>query len=160
MNRNLTRLLFAAGSLVIAQAVHAQSLFDPRPADPHVRTAPQKPFVPKTSPKPEAAEPALADPPYQSRLDRLSEILGALHYLRPLCQPAEKGIWRTHMLELLDAENPTEQRRERMIGAFNRTYSGFRENYRKCNASAKLAGERYREEGIRLSRDLTSRFTD
>lgn len=126
--------------------------------------APRRAPLQRAAPPPKAAPqqpiPQLADPPYQSRLDRMSEILGALHYLRPLCHPEEKTIWREHMLSLLEAENPTQARHDRMIGAFNRTYGGFKENYRTCNASAKLAGERYREEGVRLARDLTSRFTD
>ncbi|MES2906652.1 MAG: TIGR02301 family protein [Pseudomonadota bacterium] len=120
---------------------------------------------PKAPPKPKAALEAapaasLTDPPYQSRLERLSEILGALHYLRPLCVANEKQEWRELMLQLLDAENPSPERRDRMIGAFNNAYRGFSENYRRCTAAANLAGKRYREEGIRLARDLTSRFTD
>lgn len=151
----LAALIFACAC---AQDTRAQ-FFDnvlPIQPQPMQRRVP----APKIVPKPAAPAAPLADPPYQSRLDRLSEILGALHYLRPLCYPQEKNAWREDMLSLLDAENPTQARRDRMITAFNRTYNGFKENYRICNASAKLAGERYREEGAKLSRDLTSRFTD
>jgi uncharacterized protein (TIGR02301 family) len=161
MNRARFRSLMIIFSLAFAQSAAAQFFDD---IFPDQRPMPRRPPVQRTvpAPKPAAPQPAveLADPPYQSRYDRLSEILGALHYLGPLCHPEEKTIWREHMMALVEAENPTQARRDRMNGAFNRSYSGFQENYRTCNASAKLAGERYREEGIRLSRDLRSRFTD
>ena len=121
------------------------------------------PKATKPAAKPSAAPAApvvLPDPPYQKRMERLSEILGALHYLRPLCVKGEDQSWRQLMLNLLEAENPTTSARERMIAAFNQTYRGFHENYRKCTPSARLAGRRYRDEGVKLSRDLTSHFTD
>jgi uncharacterized protein (TIGR02301 family) len=162
MNSTHFRILMIVVSLGFTQAAMAQFFDDLFPDQrqepqrlPRMRVAPQ----PK-APPPQQPAPQLADPPYQSRLDRLSEILGALHYLGPLCYPEEKSIWREQMLSLLDGENPTQTRRDRMTGAFNRAFSGFKENYRTCNPSAKLARERYREEGARLSRDLTSRFTD
>ncbi len=121
------------------------------------------PKVVKPAIKPNAAPAApvvLPDPPYQKRMERLSEILGALHYLRPLCVRGEDQSWRQMMLNLLEAENPTTSARERMIAAFNHTYRGFHENYRKCTPSARVAGRRYRDEGVKLARDLTSLFTD
>src|SRR6266542_3498208 len=42
--------------------------------------------------------------PYESDLQRLSEILGALHYLRDICGAREGQIWRNEMQALLDAE--------------------------------------------------------
>jgi uncharacterized protein (TIGR02301 family) len=148
MNTSCQRILIALFSLCLLNPSLAQTLRKQQ------TRASQKLAIQQQLP------PELADPPYQSRLDRLSEILGALHYLGPLCRPEEKGLWRESMLQLLENENPTQARRDRMIGAFNRAYSGFKESYRSCNASAKLAAERYREEGIHLARDLTSRFTD
>lgn len=138
--------------------------FEPAPEfiqRPPAQKPKEKPKAEQPKPKEEANKPALLpDPPYQSRLERLSEILGALHYLRPLCVPGETQTWRDLMLNLLAAENPTPAARERMIASFNHAYKGFRENYRSCTPSAKLAGSRYRTEGIKLSRDLTSLFTD
>lgn len=136
----------------LAQPVSAQML--------RARIHPSATLKSPQDPKALSAPDALPDPPYQSRLDRLSEILGALHSLRPLCIPTEKTVWRENMATLLEAENPDPERRERMINRFNKAYSGFRETYRTCTAAARLAGDRYREEGMRLARDLTSRFTD
>jgi uncharacterized protein (TIGR02301 family) len=160
MNRVLRSLMFAL-PFVFAQTADAQFFEN---TFPDRREAPRRVPPQRAAPSPKAAPqqsaPELADPPYQSRLDRMSEILGALHYLTPLCYPEEKNIWRGHMLALIDAENPTQARHDRMIGTFNRSYNGFKENYRTCNASAKLAAKRYSEERIRLSRELISRFTD
>ncbi len=39
-------------------------------------------------------------------LTRLSEILGALHYLRGICGSSEGNRWRTEMQALIDAEAP------------------------------------------------------
>ena len=56
------------------------------------------------------ALPATAQPsgasdtrPYDERLLRLSEILGAVHYLRELCGANDGQAWRDRMRELTDA---------------------------------------------------------
>ena len=43
------------------------------------------------------------DPPYEQDLMRLSEILGALHYLRPLCGAPDGTLWRDEMQALIEA---------------------------------------------------------
>ena len=40
--------------------------------------------------------------PYDERLMRLSEILGAVHYLRELCGANDGQLWRDRMKELMD----------------------------------------------------------
>ena len=45
--------------------------------------------------------------PYDERLMRLSEILGAVHYLRELCGANDGQVWRDRMKELMDAEGST-----------------------------------------------------
>ena len=54
-----------------------------------------------------AGIPAQAAPtdnkPYDDRLFRLSEILGAVHYLRELCGAEEGQLWRERMSELVEA---------------------------------------------------------
>ncbi len=49
--------------------------------------------------------------PYDDRLFRLSEILGAVHYLRELCGADEGQLWRQRMSELLQAEGYSALRR-------------------------------------------------
>src|ERR1044072_2622632 len=69
-------------------------------------------------------------PAYEADLQRLSEILGALHYLRDLCGAREGMAWRNEMQALVDAEAPSGERRERLIGSFNRGYCGFLQTLR------------------------------
>lgn len=99
-----------------------------------------------------------ADPPYDAALLRLSEILGALHYLRPLCGAAEASLWRDQMQGLLDDEAPSPERRTRLTAAFNRGYAGFSALYRTCTPAATVAIDRYLIEGSRLAREVTTRY--
>lgn len=99
-----------------------------------------------------------ADPPYEPQMQRLSEILGALHYLRPLCGADEKQTWRAQMEALLAAEEPTGRRRERLIDRFNIGYSGFAAIYRTCTPAAAVLAEKYQKEGAQIARDITTRY--
>lgn len=101
---------------------------------------------------------AEGDPPYEESLVRLSEILGALHYLRPLCGAEEPTLWRDQMEALLAAEEPPPERRGRIVNAFNHGYSSFAALYRTCTAAAATAVERYMSEGARLTREITNRY--
>jgi uncharacterized protein (TIGR02301 family) len=106
-----------------------------------------------------AAQPAKpAEPaPYEKDMQRLGEIMGALHYLRPLCGAEDGAVWRDKMNELMAAEGGPIERRERLAGAFNSGYSGFQLTYRTCTPSAKVVVERYLTEGAKLSRDISTR---
>jgi uncharacterized protein (TIGR02301 family) len=96
-------------------------------------------------------------PPYEKDLRRISEILGALHYLRPLCGADDGPAWRDKMRELIDAEGGPPDRRERLAGAFNEGYNGFQLTYRTCTPSADLAVRRYLAEGAKLTREIATR---
>jgi uncharacterized protein (TIGR02301 family) len=98
--------------------------------------------------------------PYESDLQRLSEILGALHYLRDLCGAREGQIWRNEMQALVDAEAPTGERRERLVTSFNRGYRGFQQTYRTCTPAAGYAIRRYLDEGSKIARDITARYAN
>lgn len=99
-----------------------------------------------------------APPPYEADLMHLAEILGALHYLRPLCGAPEGTRWRDEMQALIDAEQPSDKRRGQIIASFNRGYSSYGEVYRACTDSAAMASRRYLDEGARLSRDIAARY--
>jgi uncharacterized protein (TIGR02301 family) len=107
---------------------------------------------------PARAEDAAA--PFDGDLQRLAEILGALHYLRGICGNNEGGKWRNQMQALIDAETPSGDRRARMIAGFNRGYNGFQQTYRTCTPAATVAIRRYIEEGSKISRDLTARYAN
>ena len=98
--------------------------------------------------------------PYESDLQRLSEILGALHYLRDICGAREGQVWRNEMQALVDAEAPSGERRERLVASFNRGYRGFQQTYRTCTPAADYAIRRYLEEGSKIARDITARYAN
>lgn len=98
--------------------------------------------------------------PFDGQLERLSEILGALQFLRGICGAKEGQEWRDEMQALIDAETPTGPRRSRMVAAFNRGYRGFQQTYRTCTPAAEYAIRRYLEEGSRVAHDITSRFAN
>ncbi|MDX3927314.1 MAG: TIGR02301 family protein [Shinella sp.] len=97
--------------------------------------------------------------PYDERLERLSEILGAVHYLRNLCIGKGEDAWRNNMQQLLDLEARNESgRKERLTAAFNRGYRSFASVYTSCTPPAVVAEERYRNEGATLASEITARF--
>lgn len=98
--------------------------------------------------------------PFDADLQRLAEILGGLHYLRDICGAREGQTWRNEMQALVDAETPSGERRERMIASFNRGFSGFAQTYRTCTPAADLAIRRFLEEGAKIARDVTARYTN
>lgn len=98
-----------------------------------------------------------AESPFENDLMRLSEILGALHYLRNLCGESGQD-WRARMEALLEAENPDEARRAKLTASFNRGYRGFETTYTTCTGSALTAISRYMKEGEALSRDTATRY--
>lgn len=107
------------------------------------------------------AGPVAADnavPPYESELLRLAEILGAVHYLRGLCEADEGQTWRALMEALIDAENPSEERRANLTARFNRGYRGFEQSYHVCNQTAVSLIERYMEEGAGIAQQIASRY--
>lgn len=100
-----------------------------------------------------------AAPPYDGDLMRLAEILGALHYLRPLCGvAAEAQRWRSEMQALIDTEQPSEGRRAKIIASFNRGYSSYAEVYRSCTPAARVAVDRQLDEGAKLAHDIVVRY--
>lgn len=98
--------------------------------------------------------------PFDGDLQRLSEILGALHYLRAVCGANDGPKWRNEMQALIAAEAPSGERRDRLVASFNRGYRGFQETYRTCTPAADLVIRRYLEEGSRIAREITARYAN
>ena len=107
---------------------------------------------------PARAEVAAA--PFDASLQRLAEILGALHYLRAVCGANEGQKWRNEMQALIDAEVPSGERRQKIVASFNRGYRGFQQTYRSCTPAADIAIRRYLDEGARIARDITARYAN
>jgi len=98
--------------------------------------------------------------PFDGDLQRLSEILGALHYLRGLCGAKEGAKWRNEMQALIEAETSAGERRARIVASFNRGYRSFQQTYRTCTPAADFAIRRYLEEGSKISREITARYAN
>jgi uncharacterized protein (TIGR02301 family) len=98
--------------------------------------------------------------PYDANLQRLAEILGALHYLRGICGANEGQKWRNQMQALVDAEAPSGDRRTRMVTAFNRGFRIFQQSYRTCTPAADLVIRRYLDEGSKIAREVTARYAN
>ncbi len=95
--------------------------------------------------------------PYDEKVQRLAELIGALHYLRNLC--GETGNdWRLSMENLLAAEKPEGERRKRYIASFNRGYRSFASVHTSCTATSMEAISLYMKEGEALSREIVVRF--
>ena len=92
--------------------------------------------------------------PYDQKLYRLSEILGAVHYLRELCGSNDKQLWRQKMQELLDSEGTSALRRDNLSRRFNRGYRGYSRTYRGCTSSAQGTIERFLKEAITITDEL------
>ncbi len=108
-----------------------------------------------------AAPPAEGPPPpYEPQLLRLSEIMGALSYLQPLCgaSGAARAPWRAEMENLMNAENAGPSRREKLAGAFNRGLRGYEFSYHACTPSARLVSARFLDEGARIAHDISTRY--
>jgi uncharacterized protein (TIGR02301 family) len=129
----------------------------PRSAGPKPPAQAALPNQPTGPPPPSVQnEPA----PYDPDLQRLSEILGALHFLRGICKSDEGQKWRDEAQALIDAEAPAGNRHDAMVASFNRGYRGFAQSYRTCTPAADLIVHRYLAEGAKIARDITARYAN
>ena len=102
-----------------------------------------------------AAAPAGKDQkPYDERLMRLAEILGAVHFLRELCGANEGQYWRERMEELMRAEGSSALRQARLTRVFNQGYRNFARTYTTCTPTAQTAITRFLAEGAQISDGL------
>jgi uncharacterized protein (TIGR02301 family) len=101
-----------------------------------------------------SAAPSGDQRPYDARLMRLSEILGAVHYLRELCEHKDGMRWRNSINELVKTEGTTALRRATIARRFNLGYRSYRRTYRNCTPSAKNTIARFFKEAIEISQGL------
>jgi uncharacterized protein (TIGR02301 family) len=116
--------------------------------------APAAPPTPPAAPAP--AEPA--PPPYEPQLLRLSEIMGALAYLRDICGAHDADAFRAKMTALLSAEATTDVRKERLAGAYNHGFQGYALTYRACTPGAQTVIARFLDEAAKIAKDLAGRY--
>ena len=133
----------------------------PRPGRnlPPQQLQPRAPPPVQPQPQPQAP-PQPASAPYDHDLQRLAEILGALHFLRGICGSNEGQKWRNEAQALIDAEAPAGERHDQMVASFNRGYRAFQQSYRTCTPAADFAVRRYLDEGARIAREITARYAN
>jgi uncharacterized protein (TIGR02301 family) len=116
----------------------------------------------QSAPRPQSQNQAPAQepppPPYEPQLLRLSEILGALSWLREICGDKDGEQWRSSMRALMEAEASTEARRQRLAGAYNRGFRNYETLHRACTPNAEIIIERFLDEGGKLANEVTNRF--
>ncbi|MGL4811932.1 MAG: TIGR02301 family protein [Beijerinckiaceae bacterium] len=140
-------LLLMAMPAAILLATNLPALAQQRPRSPPAA----QPATPPPAPEP-------PPPPYEPPMLRLAEIMGALSFLEDLCQTGDGARWQERMQALIETEDASPARRERLAGAFNRGFSGFSDIYRTCTPSARQAMERYTREGATLAADIANRY--
>jgi uncharacterized protein (TIGR02301 family) len=149
-----------------AAAARSQTWLLPQPPpkaqpQPPPQAKPQVPGQPAASPQTQPnASPRITSAPYDRDLQRLSEILGSLHFLRGICGANEGEKWRAEAQTLIEAEAPTGERHDLMIASFNRGYRSFQQSYRTCTPAADFAIRRYLDEGAKIARDITARYAN
>ena len=126
---------------------------------PRAKSRPPGDDLPPIVPRESTAPPPPDDRPYDDKLMRLAEILGAIHYLRELCGASEGQVWREQMKEILRNEGTTAVRRAKLVNAFNDGYRGYRRTYRTCTQSATLATNRFGTEGATIAAALAQNST-
>ncbi len=154
--------MLAGGAVAWSPPAAAQFFWSPfmrggQPAQrPKARPKPKPPGddLPPIVPKQSSAPPLPDDRPYDPKLLRLAEILGAVHYLRELCGAQEGQLWRNQMKEVLRFEGSTAIRRAKLVNKFNDGYRGYRRTYRTCTSSASLAINRFLTEGSQITGGL------
>jgi uncharacterized protein (TIGR02301 family) len=161
----LLAALFGAAwvSMVLVSTAEAQFFWwldQPKATPkPRARAKPPGDDLPPIVPRESTAPPPPDDRPYDDKLMRLAEILGAIHYLRELCGAAEGQVWREQMKDILRNEGTTAVRRAKLVNAFNHGYRGYRRSYRTCTQSATLATNRFSTEGATIAAQLAQNAT-
>ena len=155
--------LLAAASMAFAPVAEAQFFnwfnSEPAPRPRPVRPKPPGDDLPPIVPRESTAPPPPDDRPYDGKLMRLAEILGAIHYLRELCGAQEGQLWRDQMKEILKNEGSTAVRRAKLVNSFNDGYRGYRRTYRTCTQSATFATARFSTEGAHIAASLAQGST-
>lgn len=92
--------------------------------------------------------------PYDEKLMRLSEILGAVHYLRELCGQNDKQQWRDRMREIVEGDGGSALRRAMLARSFNNGYRSYSRTYQSCTPTAQTAIGRFLAEGSQIADGL------
>lgn len=79
---------------------------------------------------------------YEKKMNRLSEVLGALQFLENLCNKKEP-YWRNYLEQLIKFQQATVEQKTQRIEFYNYGYQSLKENYTTCTSTALLAEKKY-----------------
>ncbi len=112
----------------------------------------------KPPPAPAPAPTRSEAPPNEAALLRLSEMMGALAYLRDLCREGDGAGFRSEIAKLISADPRTQTEKDQLAGAFNRGFDSYRLSYRVCTSNARTAIAAYLAESQRLAKQVATRY--
>ena len=74
--------------------------------------------------------------------------------------PDAVADWRAEMADLITLDQPDDDRRQRLAGAFNSGYEAYARLYRACTVSADEALTRLLVEAEKTARDIHTRYAE
>ncbi len=119
----------------------------------------RRPAPPPTPPPKEEAAPEPPPAAYEPDLLRLAEVIGTLSYMTALCTQPGSDTWPQRITQLIEAEGTTPQRKERLAGAYNRGYLGHQSTHRACTDRSRQVIDRMLQQGQRLTREISTRYS-
>jgi uncharacterized protein (TIGR02301 family) len=112
----------------------------------------------KATPAPKPAPTRSEAPPYEADLLRLSELMGALAFLRDLCRDGDGAGFRSEIAKLIEADSSPQEEKNQLAGAFNRGFDTYRLSYRVCTSNARVTIAAYLSESQRLAKEVAARY--
>ncbi len=101
--------------------------------------------------------PAAAAPPSAGDdLGQLAAVLGQSHALRQACRGPDDMYWRERMQRLIEAQDPSDELRQRLTSAFNDGFARARAGKPGCTPAIRQQAARSAERGRQLALSLAS----
>jgi uncharacterized protein (TIGR02301 family) len=94
--------------------------------------------------------------PMENGLERLAEILGAVHHLREVCGANEGALWRNKMIDMMNTAALGAEQRQAMIAHFNDAYYQARAAFPDCSTKAAAKANSLFDEAQRLAGRLST----
>lgn len=93
-------------------------------------------------------------------LERLSEILGAVHHLRGVCGANEGPLWRNKMIDMINVAELDADQRQTMIAHFNDAFYEARTRFPMCTHDAAKRANMLFDEAHELAARLSGTGTN
>ena len=91
----------------------------------------------------------------EERMLQLAQILGSLHYVRKLCEPADGDFWRDRMMEMIRLEKPSVAERDQLTQQFNQGFNDATTRFPTCTQDAKEFAAATARQGEALAQALS-----